>query len=96
MNVRIVRMMEMKILLFGISNIGKTSIGKILAQKLQYDFYDLDDEIKRKYKMTLTDFINTFSDDYLRHQKRGKILEELIKKSENSVITVSVLNYKNY
>ena len=31
MNVRIVRMMEMKILLFGISNIGKTSIGKILA-----------------------------------------------------------------
>jgi len=46
--------------------------------------------------MTLTDFINTFSDDYLRHQKRGKILEELIKKSENSVITVSVLNYKNY
>ncbi len=44
--------------------------------------------------MTLTDFVNTFSDDYLRHQKRCEILEELIKKSDNSVIAVSVLNYK--
>lgn len=39
--------MKMRILLFGISNIGKTSIGKSLAQKLSYDFYDLDEEIKK-------------------------------------------------
>lgn len=84
----------MKILLFGISNVGKTSIGQILAQKLNYVFYDLDEEIKKNYKMTLTDFINVFPNDYLRHQKRCEILEKTIKKSKNSVIAVSVLNYQ--
>ena len=37
----------MKILLFGISNVGKTTIGKILSKKMKYKFDDLDDEIKR-------------------------------------------------
>lgn len=37
----------MKILLFGISNVGKTTIGKLLSRKLEYDFDDLDEEIKR-------------------------------------------------
>ena len=36
----------MNIMLFGISNVGKTTIGRIVADKLGYDFYDLDEEIK--------------------------------------------------
>lgn len=41
----------MNILLFGISNVGKTSAGKLLAQKLGYDFYDLDEEVKSITKL---------------------------------------------
>lgn len=36
----------MIILIFGISNVGKTEIGKKLAEKLNYSFFDLDDETK--------------------------------------------------
>lgn len=43
----------MKILLFGVSNVGKTTAGRILADKLEYDFYDLDEEVKKHYNMTL-------------------------------------------
>ena len=39
----------MNILLFGVSNVGKTTIGKIMAEKLGYSFYDLDDEVKKYY-----------------------------------------------
>lgn len=39
----------MNILLFGVSNVGKTSIGKRMAEKLNYDFYDIDDEVKQYY-----------------------------------------------
>lgn len=31
----------MKILLFGVSNVGKTTIGKLLAEKIKFSFYDL-------------------------------------------------------
>lgn len=36
----------MNILLFGISNVGKTTIGKVLAIKLEYKFFDVDDKVK--------------------------------------------------
>lgn len=36
----------MIILIFGVSNVGKTAIGKKLSEKLNYAFFDLDHEIK--------------------------------------------------
>ena len=38
----------MKILLFGVSNVGKTTIGTMLAKRLGFNFYDLDEEVKKK------------------------------------------------
>ena len=49
----------MKILLFGISNVGKTTIGTILAKELEYSFYDLDEEVKKEFQMTLEEFVHT-------------------------------------
>lgn len=34
----------MNICLFGVSNVGKSTTGKLLAEKLGYSYYDLDDE----------------------------------------------------
>lgn len=36
----------MTIMLFGVSNVGKTTTGEILARKLGFEFYDIDAEIK--------------------------------------------------
>ena len=38
----------MKILLFGVSNVGKTTIGTMLAKQLGYSYYDLDEEYVRQ------------------------------------------------
>lgn len=35
----------MKLLIWGVSNIGKTTIGKKLSKKLNCKFYDVDDGI---------------------------------------------------
>ena len=40
----------MIIYLVGISCIGKTTIGKMLADKIGYSFFDLDEEIQDYYK----------------------------------------------
>lgn len=52
----------MIIMLFGVSNVGKTVTGEKLAQKLKYSFLDLDEEIKKRYHTTLEDVLrNKFS-----------------------------------
>ena len=39
----------MRLLIWGVSNIGKTTIGQKLADKLNIDFYDIDYEIIKEY-----------------------------------------------
>lgn len=67
----------MKILLFGVSNVGKTTIGKLLAEKIKFSFYDLDEEIKKYYGMTLEEFVHTENLRW-RDQKRGHIIKKFL------------------
>jgi shikimate kinase len=86
----------MKILLFGISNIGKTTLAKLLSIKLGYQFDDLDEEIIRRYEK-IDKFQAKYPNDIERHQKRGEILENIINKyDDNVVISVSVINYTQF
>ena len=83
----------MKILLFGIANVGTTTIGRLLSQKLNYEFDDLDDEIIRRYEK-IVNFRSEFPWQYERHKERGKILKEMVKKfDDNIVIAVSPIFY---
>ena len=83
----------MKILLFGITNVGKSTIGKLLSEKLNYEFDDLDEEIKRRYGK-IDAFMNKYPWTYERHKERGKILSDIVNKYEdNAVIAVSSIFY---
>lgn len=84
----------MKILLFGITNVGKSTTGKMLSKKLNYDFDDIDDEIKKRYN-TIDKFQEKYPNEYARHIKKGKILTDIINKyKDNVVIAVSPLFYE--
>ena len=82
----------MTILLFGISNVGKTVAGKILADRLKYDFYDLDEEVKKHLNITLEEFV-TSGTLYERDQIRCKLINSLVRKNGNKVIAVTPLSY---
>lgn len=82
----------MNILLFGVSNVGKSTSGKVLAGHLNYTFYDLDDEVKKEQNTTLEEFVSTGT--LLEHDTiRCRILNRLICKSGNKVIAVTPLSY---
>lgn len=82
----------MNILLFGISNVGKSSTGKVLAQSLGFDFYDLDDEVKKAYGITLEEFAST-GNLKERDCKRCCVLKDIISKSNRSkVIAVTPIS----
>ncbi len=82
----------MKIFLFGISNVGKTTVGKLLAERLDIKFVDLDEEVKNRLKMSLEEFVNTENLRW-RDQKRGSIIKKIIKMEEDVVFAISPISY---
>lgn len=84
----------MVILLFGISNVGKTVTGEKLAKKLNYSFYDLDEEIKKRLQTTLEKFMQDYPYQHGRYQLKGKVLRDIIiENKDNMVIAVSPIYY---
>lgn len=85
------------IMLFGISNVGKTVTGEKLAEKLNYSFYDLDELIKDRFQTTLEKFMKDYPYSYERHKQKGRILNDLIKENtENIVVAVSPIYYARF
>lgn len=84
----------MVIMLFGISNVGKSVTGEKLAEKLNYSFLDLDEEIKKRFQTTLEKFMQDYPVSHERSKVKGKILKDLLKENnDNIVIAVSPIWY---
>ncbi|MDO5812049.1 MAG: shikimate kinase [Bacillota bacterium] len=85
----------MIILLFGISNVGKTTTGMLLAKRLNYQFYDMDEEIRKYYHTTTIGFVNRYKNLEDRDQRRAKLLKRLLKGKDNVVVAVTPISYMN-
>lgn len=72
---------------------GKTSVSKILAQKLQKNIIDLDHEIEKKEKLTIGEIFSKYGESYFRKLENSYIKE--IKTFENVVISLGGGAYCN-
>jgi shikimate kinase len=88
----------MIVLLFGVSGVGKTSVGEKLAEKLQCPFFDLDDEIKRTMNTTLEQFMKDYPFSHERFKIKGKILKDLInnQKSHAVIAVCPIYHARNF
>ncbi len=84
--------MKTKILLFGVSNVGKTTIGKVLADKLGYRFYDTDHEVKMRLGTTIEMFIKSMSQKR-RDEMRRSIIDDILLRDEDLVMAETPLTY---
>lgn len=80
----------MIILIFGVTNVGKTEVGKKLAEKLEYPFFDLDEQIKKTFHTTLEEFMKANPWPHERFIVKGKVLRKTIDENgKDMVIAVS-------
>ncbi|MEC3908870.1 shikimate kinase [Tamlana sp. 2201CG12-4] len=77
----------MIIVLIGYMASGKTSIGKKLAKKLNYDFIDLDDLIEEKEDLSVTEVFKTKGEVYFRRQETH-YLKEVLETKNNIILSV--------
>ena len=84
------------IVLIGMPSCGKSSIGKLLAQKTGKTLVDTDEEIVKKIGMDIKSFFNTHSEAEFRLIE-SQVTEE-ISKGNNQIIATGggiILNYDN-
>ncbi|UZO80889.1 shikimate kinase [Aquimarina sp. ERC-38] len=77
----------MNIVLIGYMGSGKTSVGNLLAEKLDFSFQDLDQFIEENEKITVPEIFKKKSEVYFR-KKEAFYLKELLSKSTKSIISL--------
>lgn len=78
----------MKLLIWGVSCVGKTTIGKEISKRLNYDFYDIDEELIKKYG-SIDEFQLQYPDRYDRFNIKKEIMLRIINNQNNFIMAVS-------
>src|ERR1700751_2656126 len=75
----------MKIFLIGFMGSGKTTLGRKLAARLNYEFIDLDHKLEQKVELSIAEYFTLFGEDSFR-----KLEAEVLRKtpySENVIVS---------
>lgn len=84
------------IVLIGFMGVGKTSVGRLLSQKINYNFIDTDFEIEKESSMTVEEIFSKYGEEYFRELERRVVAK--VSKYSNTVVSTgggTVLNFEN-
>ena len=74
------------IVLIGHMGSGKSTIGKILARELNWNFFDSDKEIEKKENMSINQIFTEKSESYFRNLEKKYIIK--LMQNKNTVIAL--------
>jgi len=74
------------VILIGFMGSGKSSVGKLLADKLQCKFIDMDDEIEIGEKKSINEIFDEYGEDHFREIETS-YLEKLLTKKNKVIAT---------
>ncbi len=75
----------MILVLLGYMGSGKSSVGKLMASKLKWDFIDLDQKIEAEEGLTISELFSQKGEIYFR-TKENALLKQLAASSERLII----------
>jgi len=77
----------MKIVLLGYMASGKSSVGRVLAQKINTVFIDLDAYIEEKEELTIAEIFATKGEIYFRKQE-ALYVKKILTSNQNCVVSL--------
>lgn len=69
------------IVLIGFMGVGKTSVGKALAQKLNRQWIDIDQQIEKRYERTIGEIFQLYGEKSFRDMERELFLRSIQQRS---------------
>jgi len=77
----------MNVILIGYMASGKSSLGRLLAKKIGYDFIDLDEFIELKERMSVKNIFESKGEIYFR-KVESLYLDEIITQKNNTILSL--------
>ena len=71
--------MKKNLVLLGMMGVGKSTLGKIVAKKLNLKFVDTDLNIEKKWSMKISEIFENKGEDFFRIEEEKEVLECLKK-----------------
>ncbi|HIY58154.1 MAG TPA: shikimate kinase [Candidatus Tetragenococcus pullicola] len=65
-----------QMILIGFMGAGKSTVGKLLAQKVQLPYLDLDEYLEKKYNLSIDEYFSQYGEASFR-EKEKNLLKEL-------------------
>src|SRR2546427_12934033 len=84
------RVTPLQICLVGVSCVGKTTIGKRLAARLGYAFFDLDTEIEHTFGTSIERLKAALVTEYTFRHKAALALKHLVRQQEKTPYVVAL------
>jgi len=78
-----------RVLLVGVSCVGKTTIGAALARRLDVPFFDLDTEIERHFGLSVERLQARFMTGYSYRKECSVVLERILGDNPDCVVAVA-------
>ena len=79
--------MSNKIILMGFMGCGKSTIGRLLAKKLGYEFIDLDDAIQQDSEKTISEIFEKYGESHFR-KLESKVLKKVVASNKDIVLAL--------
>lgn len=77
---------EKPLVLIGLMGVGKTTVGRRLAKRLNLPFVDADEEIEKAADLKITEIFDRFGEDYFRDGER-RVIARLIEGPRRVIAT---------
>jgi shikimate kinase len=77
----------MKVVLLGYMASGKSTVGRVLAKRLNYDFVDLDEEISQRVGMEIATIFSRKGEIFFR-KKETEVLGDILQGPSNIVLAL--------
>ncbi|MDR2442057.1 MAG: AAA family ATPase, partial [Deltaproteobacteria bacterium] len=68
---------ERHVFLTGFMGAGKTSIGRLVANKLGRQFVDMDEDLEKRHRKTIAEIFKTKGEEFFR-QAEAALLKDLV------------------
>lgn len=78
--------MSIRLLIWGVGNIGKTSVGRLLAKELNVKFYDVDEDFIIKNYICIDFFQYQFSSREERYKAKADYVKVLLEQEKDDFV----------